>query len=79
MNLGNIVDQSCRNEKNLALRNIKGVLCDDYKAGTWRFRLQVRRLVEIAIEHTRTKIFASCLILSNSESELVSALVEHVE
>ncbi len=49
VNLGNIVDQSCRNEKNLALRNIKGVLCDDYKAGTWRFRLQVRRLVEIGI------------------------------
>ena len=43
VNLGNMVDQRCgiQRKHEIAMQNIKGVLCDDYKSGTWRFRLQV--------------------------------------
>lgn len=44
VNLGNVVDQRCgiQRKHEMALQNIKGVLCDDYKTGTWRFRLAER-------------------------------------
>jgi hypothetical protein len=44
VNLGNVIDQRCglQRKHEIALQNIKGVLCDDYKTGTWRFRLHDR-------------------------------------
>ena len=43
VNLGNLVDQRCaiQRKHDIALHSIKTTLCDDFKTGTWRFRLQV--------------------------------------
>jgi len=41
VNLGNLVDKrsGIQRKHQLAMQTIKGVLCDDYKCGTWRFRM----------------------------------------